>query len=212
MTIQTAPNILTTIEVPFTGYNVQRERWEITYSISQTNLIEGKTSVIVANRTISILDTDLTDFAASWSTVEELTEASFAKVIEREQIEEWDGTVIDDIENDPEAETIQPWVANELVAPPNRRSYNGKVYAVVQAHTTLANWTPDIVPALFTYLFDEDSGGDEYQAWVAPTGSHDAYEVGAIVHFPTLDDPLYINTSPANAYAPDVFGCDLYTP
>src|SRR5690606_27756560 len=141
---------------------------------------------------------DLTDFVASWSTVEELTEASFAKVIEREQIVEWDGTLIDDIENNPDAETIQPWVANELVAPPNRRSYNGKVYAVVQAHTTLANWTPDLVPALFTYLFDEDSEGNEYQVWVQPAGAHDAYAVGAIVHFPTLVDPLYINTSPAN--------------
>lgn len=211
MTIQTAPNILTTIEVPLTGYNVTRTRWEITYSISQTNLIEGITSNVVSNRTISILDTDLTDFVASWSTVEELTEASFAKVIEREGIVEWDGTLIDDIENDPDAENIEPWIPNQLVAPPNRRSYNGKVYAVVQAHTTLANWTPDLVPALFTYLFDEDSEG-EYPVWVQPTGSHDAYAVGAIVHFPTLDDPLYINTSPANTYAPDVFGWDLYTP
>lgn len=209
--ITTAPNILTTIEVPLSGYNVQRERWEISYSISKTNLIEGITSSVVSNRIISILDTDLTDFVASWSTIEELTDASFAKVIEREGIVEWDGTLIDDIENDPEAETIEPWIPNQLVAPPNRRSYNGKVYAVVQAHTTLANWTPDIVPALFTYLFDEDSGGG-YPKWVAPTGAHDAYEVGAIVHFPTLDDPLYINTSPANTYAPNVFGWDLYMP
>lgn len=211
MTIQTSPNILTTIDIPLTGLNIKNQRWEIKYNISQTNLIEGKTTPIVNNRIITILPEEMVEWMASWSDLATLTEQSYQRVLAHEGIVEWSDDVITDIETDPEAETIQPWVANELVAPPNRRSYNGKVYSVVQAHTTLANWTPDIVPALFTYLFDEDSEGDEYQVWVAPTGAHDAYDVGAIVHFPTLDDPLYINTSPANIYAPDVFGWDLYT-
>ena len=144
--ITTAPNILTTIEVPFTGYNVQRERWEITYSISKTNLIEGITSSVVSNRIISILDTDLTDFVASWSTVEELTDASFAKVIEREQIVEWDGTLIDGIENDPDAAIPVEWseLIGQLVAPPNKVIHNEVVYDVLTPHTVQAQFAPPI--------------------------------------------------------------------
>ena len=42
------------------------------------------------------------------------------------------------------------WKAGISVAVGERYQYNGKLYRVVQAHTTQADWTPDVVPALFT--------------------------------------------------------------
>lgn len=44
---------------------------------------------------------------------------------------------------------------------------------------------------------------NEYDEWKQPTGAHDAYDVGAIVSY---NDKIWINTSPANIYAPGVFG------
>lgn len=41
------------------------------------------------------------------------------------------------------------WEPAEAVQPGDRRSYGGKLYKAVQAHTTQADWTPDAVPALW---------------------------------------------------------------
>lgn len=41
------------------------------------------------------------------------------------------------------------WKANEAVNAGDRRYYNGKWYRCIQAHTTQADWMPDIVPALW---------------------------------------------------------------
>lgn len=203
-TLITAPNILTTIDIPLTGLNIKNQRWEIKYNVSQTNLIEGKTTPIVSNRIITILPEEMVEWMASWDGEATLTDQSYQRVLAHEGIVEWSDDVITDIENNPDADVIQPWVVGELVAPPNRRSYQGKVYAVVQAHTTLANWTPDIVPALFTYLFDEDNEGEGLQPWVQPVGSSDAYPTGAQV---THNGKCWENTeSDANVWEPGVFG------
>lgn len=121
--------------------------------------------------------TDLTDFFADKTTPTEIWEGYEEKAMDHANLEEWDESIIDDIANDPEADTIKPWQPNELVAPPNRRAYGGKVYGVIQSHTTQADWTPDITPALWNFLFDE-GGENERPEWVAPTGAHDAYNTG----------------------------------
>lgn len=41
------------------------------------------------------------------------------------------------------------WAAGLPVIVGERYQYNGKLYKVLQAHTTQADWTPDVVPALF---------------------------------------------------------------
>ena len=40
----------------------------------------------------------------------------------------------------------------------NRYQYNGKLYKCIQAHTTQADWTPDVTPALFTVIDVEHAG------------------------------------------------------
>ena len=44
------------------------------------------------------------------------------------------------------------WAVGIAVAKDSRYQYNGKLYKCVQAHTTQADWTPDITPALWTVI------------------------------------------------------------
>ena len=44
------------------------------------------------------------------------------------------------------------WAVGIAVAKDTRYQYEGKLYKVVQAHTTQADWTPDITPSLWTVI------------------------------------------------------------
>lgn len=44
----------------------------------------------------------------------------------------------------------EDWEVGESVNVGDIRKYSNKLYRVIQAHTTQSDWTPDIVPALFT--------------------------------------------------------------
>ena len=44
------------------------------------------------------------------------------------------------------------WAVGIAVAKDSRYQYSGKLYKVVQAHTTQADWTPDVTPALWTVI------------------------------------------------------------
>lgn len=44
------------------------------------------------------------------------------------------------------------WVAGLAVEVGQRYQYGDRLYKVVQAHTTQADWTPDITPALWTVI------------------------------------------------------------
>lgn len=56
--------------------------------------------------------------------------------------------------------------------------YDGKLYKVLQSHTTQSDWTPDATPALYTEVSIE-----EYPEWVAPSGSETAYNTGDKVSY-----------------------------
>lgn len=49
-------------------------------------------------------------------------------------------------------ELYPQWAVGIAVAKDSRYQYNGKLYKVVQAHTTQADWTPDVTPALWTVI------------------------------------------------------------
>lgn len=59
---------------------------------------------------------------------------------------------------------VLEWVANERVEVGTRRTYEGVTYQCIQAHTTQADWTPDVTPALWLALVDPS--GTEWQAGV----------------------------------------------
>ena len=50
------------------------------------------------------------------------------------------------------------WKEGITVAKNARYQYNGKLYRVVQAHTTQADWTPDITPNLWAVINVSDAG------------------------------------------------------
>ena len=49
-------------------------------------------------------------------------------------------------------ELYPTWAVGIAVAKDSRYQYNGKLYKSVQAHTTQADWTPDITPSLWTVI------------------------------------------------------------
>ena len=99
-------------------------------------------------------------------------------------------------------QVVQDFQIGEDVQIGNLRKHNGITYVVIQAHTTQADWTPDVVPALFL-VRNAPAPGDDYAVWVQPSGAHDAYSVGDRV---THNGKNWENTSAANVYAPGVWG------
>ena len=98
-------------------------------------------------------------------------------------------------------ELFPMWAIGRAYAVDDRVQYGGILYKCVQAHTTQADWTPDITPALWVAVSIE-----EYPEWVQPTGAHDAYNIGDKV---TYKGNHYVCEINGNVYAPDVNGWTL---
>ena len=74
-----------------------------------------------------------------------------------------------------------------------------QLYKVVQAHTSQAEWTPDITESLYDAVGLDDSG---YPVWSQPTGAHDAYNKGDVVSY---NGVLYQSLIDGNTYSPEVY-------
>ena len=98
-------------------------------------------------------------------------------------------------------ELFPMWAIGRAYAVDDRVQYGGILYKCVQAHTSQADWTPDITPALWVAVSIE-----EYPEWVQPTGAHDAYNIGDKV---TYKGNYYVCDINGNVYAPDVIGWTL---
>lgn len=58
-----------------------------------------------------------------------------------------------------EAVKLYPhWVVGVAYSVDFKVQYGGRLYKVLQAHTSQADWTPDIVPSLFTEINETDKG------------------------------------------------------
>lgn len=99
-------------------------------------------------------------------------------------------------------ELFPAWVMDTWYEKGVRLRYGGKLYRVEQAHTSQADWLPDLTPALYTEVAEPG----EIPVWRQPTGAQDAYRIGDKVHYPDEDGPVYVNTVDYNVYAPDVYG------
>ena len=103
---------------------------------------------------------------------------------------------------DEEAETVTAlfpdWEDGKAYAVGDRVKYNGLLYRCVQAHTSQADWTPDVVPALWVRTSTE-----EWPEWVQPTGAHDAYNQGDKV---SHNEKHWVSDIDANVYEPGVYG------
>ena len=94
-------------------------------------------------------------------------------------------------------ELFPQWVTGHTYIVGERIQYNGVLYRVVQAHTSQADWTPDITPALFVVV-----SLDEWPEFVQPTGAHDAYNKGDKV---TFEGKHYISLIDGNVYSPTAY-------
>ena len=103
-------------------------------------------------------------------------------------------------------ELFPMWAIGRAYAVDDRVQYGGTLYKCVQAHTSQADWMPDITPALWVAVSIE-----EYPEWVQPTGAHDAYNIGDIVSY---NGTLYISLIDANVWSPEGYpaGWEVYTP
>lgn len=94
------------------------------------------------------------------------------------------------------------WTEGLNVAVADRYQFGGVLYRCVQAHTTQADWTPDVTPALWVVVSLE-----EFPEWVQPTGGHDAYNTGDKV---THNGVKYVSDVDANVWEPGVHGWSQY--
>lgn len=101
------------------------------------------------------------------------------------------------------ADAIAEWGPGEKLKAGNYRKYEGKIYKVVQGHTTQEDWKPGDVPALFTLAnkSSTDPGG-EILDFVQPTGAHDAYSIGDKVKF---EGKISESTINANTWSPTTY-------
>lgn len=94
------------------------------------------------------------------------------------------------------------WAVGIAYKVDERISYEDKLYRVVQAHTSQADWTPDVTPALFT----EVAPPGEIPVWKQPTGAQDAYMLGDKVWYPEKNTTVYRSLIDNNVWSPEVSG------
>ena len=82
-----------------------------------------------------------------------------------------------------------PWKPGEAVNVGDRRYYATRLYKVVQAHTTQADWIPDITPALWAVLGDPSEAGTLEDPITAARGME--YEYGKY-YFDPEDGKTYL--------------------
>ena len=112
---------------------------------------------------------------------------------------------LDDTDALAAVELFAPWAVDTAYTADTRIRYNGKLYRVVQSHTSQSDWTPDVTPALYTEVAEPGT----IPVWKQPTGAHDAYMTGDKVHYPTEDDPVWVSIVDNNIWEPGVYGWEL---
>ena len=118
--------------------------------------------------------------------------------IEKAAISLTDEDALDAVELYPAWKTDTDYKAKTDDAPADRIRYGETLYRCVQSHTSQADWTPDITPALWTVVSLE-----EWPEWKQPAGAHDAYMKGDKV---SHNGKHWVCDMDYNTYEPGVYG------
>lgn len=102
----------------------------------------------------------------------------------------------------PAWETDRAYQVSTILAYGENSVGDPQLYRVAQAHTSQADWTPDITPALYTPIGLTDAG---YPVWSQPTGAHDAFDTDDIVDHHGV---LYISLVDGNVWEPGAVGTE----
>lgn len=82
-----------------------------------------------------------------------------------------------------------PWKPGEAVNVGDRRYYAPRLYKAVQAHTTQADWTPDVTPALWAVVGDPGEAGTIDDPITAARGMEYTY---GLYYFDPEDSKIYL--------------------
>ena len=99
-------------------------------------------------------------------------------------------------------ELFPMWQTDTAYTAGIRVRYGDKLYRCEQSHTSQADWTPDVTPALWT----EVAKPGEIPVWKQPTGAQDAYMTGDKVWYPERDTDVWVSTVDNNVWQPGVYG------
>ena len=80
------------------------------------------------------------------------------------------------------------------------RRYGGKLYRCVQAHTSQEDWNPEDAASMWAVTADP---AEEWPAWSAPVGAHDAYAAGTKV---SHQEKHWFSDMDGNVWEPGVYG------
>ncbi len=107
-----------------------------------------------------------------------------------------DETALEHPEAFPKWEVDYDYVTNDRIR------YDELLYKVLQNHTSQSTWTPDVTPSLYVRI---DNPHEEWPEWRQPTGSTEAYSLGAKV---SHNDKHWVSNVDANVWEPGVYGWD----
>lgn len=107
---------------------------------------------------------------------------------------------IDDVTASEHATNFAEWRQDIQYAAGNIRRYGDKLYRCLTAHTSQADWTPDAAVSLWVNISDP---ANEWPAWSAPVGAHDAYQTGDKV---SHNEKHWRSTVDNNTWEPGVYG------
>lgn len=94
---------------------------------------------------------------------------------------------------------FRKWATGMDVVAGQRLQHEGKLYKVIQPHTSQVGWEPDKTPALFV----EIAKPGEIPEWRQPTGAQDAYNKGDQVRH---GGQIWESDVDANVWEPGVYG------
>lgn len=100
------------------------------------------------------------------------------------------------------AELFPRWSSEAVYATGDRVCYESTLYKCLQDHTAQPTWTPADSPSLWVRV---DDPSIEWPEWVQPTGSTDAYSLGAKV---SHNGKHWISTVDNNVWEPGAIGTE----
>ena len=92
------------------------------------------------------------------------------------------------------------WIVGKDYIVNERIRYGEKLYKVLQAHRSQADWTPDVAVSLWVRV---DEPGEEWPEWIQPVGAQDAYAKDTKV---SHNNSHWISDVDANVWEPGVYG------
>ena len=113
-------------------------------------------------------------------------------------------TVIADLD-DETAESVKVlypnWAIGVDYVVGDKRNYNGVLYKCLQNHTSQESWNPQDAHSLWAKVLNP---GPDIPVWEQPSAEN-PYMTGDKVHYPTIDDPVYVSLIDNNVWSPEAY-------